>query len=127
LVGYEAPVTHPLRDADKLTPVWTGAPDFFSVGASGAAVEIDLGEQTVRMVGDQSQAGNQVVSTPITVQTDRDYLFRIPLKLEEGRALLKVTGADADVDQAGAMAVFVVDMKGCQQRSNHSGELKFLL
>ena len=110
LVGYEAPVTHPLRDADKLTPVWTGAPDSFSVGASGASAEIELGEETVRMVGDQSQARNQVVSTPITVQTDRDYLFRIPLKLEEGRALLKVIGPDADVDQAGAMAVFVVDM-----------------
>jgi hypothetical protein len=109
LVGREVPISHSLRAADKLTPVWTGAPDSFSVGASGTSVAIDLGEQAVRMVGDQSQAANQVVSTPIAVQTDRDYLFRISLKLEEGRALLKVTGPDGDVDKAGALAVFVVD------------------
>ena len=110
LVGREVPVTHSLGDADKLTPVWTGAPDSFSVGASGASVEIDISGQTVRTVGDQTRYGNQIVSPPIAVQTDRDYVFRIPLKLEQGRALLKVTGPNADVDQAGAMAAFVADV-----------------
>ena len=110
LVGREAPVTYSLRNVDKLTPVWTGAPDSFSVGASGASVEIDISEQTVRTVGDQTQAGNQIVSPPIAVQTDRDYVFRFPLKLEQGTALLKVTGPNADVDQAGAMALFVADV-----------------
>jgi 4-amino-4-deoxy-L-arabinose transferase-like glycosyltransferase len=110
LVGRDAPVTHSLRNVDKLTPVWTGAPDSFSVGASGASVEIDMSEQTVRTVGEQTQYGNQIVSPPIAVQTDRDYVFRIPLKLEQGRARLKVTGPNGDVDQADAMAAFVADV-----------------
>ncbi len=64
----------------------------------------------LRIVGDETKYGNQIVSPPIPVKPDRDYVFRVPLKLEEGRALLKVTGPDPNATQQQALAASVIDL-----------------
>ena len=114
LVAAEAPVSQGLEAADKLTPVWTRAPkqllDEGSVASRNAMVELVDENRMLRMVGDESKYGNQIVSPPIAVNADRDYVFRLPLKLEEGRALLKVTGPDANATQQQALAASVIDI-----------------
>ncbi len=43
--------------------------------------------------GDESQYGNQRTGGTIDVITGADYVFRVPIRLEEGRVLVKVTDA----------------------------------
>lgn len=114
LVGAEAPVTQPLEGADNLTPVWTQAPNQLledgSVASRNAVVELVDDHRMLRIVGDETRYGSQIVSPPIAVERDRDYVFRLPLKLEEGRALLKVTGSDPNATQQQALAASVIDV-----------------
>ena len=114
LVAPAAPVSHSLKTADKLEPVWARSPAELiaegGVASSGVTAEqVDDGRM-LRIVGDETKYGNQIVSPPIPVKTDRDYIFRLPLKLEEGRALLKVTDLDPNVDQHKALAASVIDV-----------------
>jgi hypothetical protein len=113
LVAAAAPVTQPLKSADNLQPIWTHSPHELvadSVGSKGATVELVDDKRMLRIVGDETKYGNQIVSPPIAVKLDRDYLFRAPLKLEEGRALLKVTALDPNVAQHEALAASVIDL-----------------
>ena len=114
LVAAEAPVTQPLDSADNLTPVWTRAPNQLleegSVSSKNAVVGLVDEKRMLRIVGDETKYGGQIVSPPIPVKPDRDYVFRLPLKLEEGRALLKVTGRDPNASQQQALAASVIDV-----------------
>ncbi|MGI8735068.1 MAG: ArnT family glycosyltransferase [Pyrinomonadaceae bacterium] len=114
LVSREAPVSHSLDTADKLQPVWRRAPRELiadgSIASKGARVELTDDGRMLRIVGDETRYGDQIVSLPIPVQKDRDYVFRLPLKLEEGRALLKVTESDPNVAQQQAVAASVIDL-----------------
>ena len=114
LVAAEAPVTQPLDSADHLTPVWTRAPNHLleegSVSSKNAVVGLVDEKRMLGIVGDETKYGGQIVSPPIPVKPDRDYVFRLPLKLEEGRALLKVTGRDPNASQQQALAASVIDV-----------------
>ncbi|MDQ3474316.1 MAG: glycosyltransferase family 39 protein [Acidobacteriota bacterium] len=114
LVATEAPVTQRLEAADNLTPVWTRAPNQLleegSVASRNAVIELVDENRMLRLVGDETKYGSQIVSPPIAVNPDRDYVFRLPLKLEEGRALLKVTDLDPNATQQKALAASVIDI-----------------
>jgi hypothetical protein len=114
LVAAEAPVSHKLESADQLQPVWSFSPSEFLSGASiaspGTAAELVDDKRLLRIVGDDTKYGNQFVSPLISVKPDHDYVFRLPFKLEEGRALFKVTGADPNVSQQEALSAAVIDL-----------------
>ena len=113
LVAQSPPVTRPLADADKLQPVWTHSPPELiadGIGSKGMTVERVDEDRMLKIVGDETKYGNQIVSPPIPVKSDRDYLFRVPLKLEEGRVLLKVTGPDPNLALKEALATSVIDL-----------------
>ena len=114
LIAADAPVTQRLGAADNLKPVWTRAPNLLlnegGVAAKSAVVELVDENRMLRIVGDETKYDNQIVSPPIPVKPDRDYVFRVPLKLEEGRALLKVTGPDPTATQQQALAASVIDI-----------------
>ena len=113
LVASAAPVSHSLKTADTLEPIWSRSPgDLIAEGAvvtKEAKVEVDSESRMLRIVGDESKYGNQIVSPPIPVKANHDYVFRLPLKLEEGRALLKVTDLDPNSNQQQSLAANVVD------------------
>jgi hypothetical protein len=113
LVAQSAPVSRPLADADNLQPVWTHAPPELiagGIGSKGTTVELVDENRMLRIVGDETKYGNQIVSPPISVKPDCDYLFRVPLKLEEGRVLLKVTGPEPNLALKEALATSVIDL-----------------
>lgn len=120
-VAASAPVTQPFKTADNLQPIWTHSPQELiadSVGSKSMTVELSDENRMLRIVGDETKYGNQIVSPPITVAPNRDYLFRVPLKLEEGRALLKSTGLDSNVAQHEALAASVIDLVEGEAPSN---------
>lgn len=114
VVAAAAPVSQSLKAADKLEPVWARSPAELiaetGVASNGVTAEqVDEGRM-LRIVGDETKYGNQIVSLPIPVKADRDYIFRLTLKLEEGRALLKVTDLDPNVNQHQALAASIIDL-----------------
>src|SRR4030095_16462270 len=112
LVASEAPVSHLLKTADMLDPIWSRSPaDMIAEGdvvTREAKVEVDNENRMLRIVGDETKYGNQIVSPPIPVKANHDYVFHLPLKLEEGRALLKVTDLDPTSNQQPSLATNVV-------------------
>ncbi len=97
VVASESPVSHAGMDMDHMKIDWLKAPSELIAGnvASGeASVNLLDGGQKLQLKGDNTKYGNQFVTEAISVQPGKDYAFRLPLKLEEGRVLIKVTSAD---------------------------------
>ncbi len=92
----EAPVSHTL-DVANTAPAWTNSPSEFLAKAelisAGAKTALSTDAQTLRIESDATKYGVQIVSTPIAVEQDHDYLLRLPLQLEDGRVMVRVTEA----------------------------------
>jgi hypothetical protein len=61
--------------------------------SAGAKTALSTDAQTLRIESDETKYGVQIVSTPIAVERRHDYLLRLPLKLEDGRVMVRVTDA----------------------------------
>jgi Dolichyl-phosphate-mannose-protein mannosyltransferase len=97
VVAGESPVTHVYDNTATLQPVWTKASreligDGSDVSKPTTLTIVD--DQWLDIVGDETKYGNQIVSPVISVEKQKDHVFRLQFKLEEGRALIKVTNAD---------------------------------
>jgi hypothetical protein len=96
-VARESPVSHGDMDMDHMKTDWIKAPSELIAGnvASGeASVNLLRSGQELKLTGDNTKYGNQIVTEIISVQPGKDYAFRLPLKLEEGRLLIKVMSTD---------------------------------
>jgi Dolichyl-phosphate-mannose-protein mannosyltransferase len=68
-----------------------------------------------RIKGDERKYGTQRASEVITVREGNDYVFQVPLKLEEGRIQVKVTNESEDKVLAAAGVVVVEGISAQQQ------------
>lgn len=101
----ESPVSHPL-DTSKL-PVWQNPPVELMSGERSASATFNLVDDTwLRISSDQQGYGNQLTSELIRVEPSNDYVFTLPLKLEQGRVSVSVTSEDRHV----VLASLVVDV-----------------
>ncbi len=106
LVTPESPVSHGYDKTDRLQPVWAQTPtELVRAGVASPKATLTIlndgnpqpgsppgvVRQWLRIAGDETKYGDQLVSGAIAVERNKDYLFHVPVKLEEGRALLKVT------------------------------------
>jgi hypothetical protein len=109
VVARESPVSHVDMDMDYMKTDWLKSPSELIAGnvASGEASAnlLDSG-QKLQLTGDNTKYGNQIVMEAISVQPGKDYAFRLPLKLEEGRVLIKIT----DRDQSRILASVGIDV-----------------
>jgi dolichyl-phosphate-mannose-protein mannosyltransferase len=98
VVSSDAPVSHVYESTDQIQPVWSSAPAELiaagNIASQRAAANLVDNGQRLRLVADETKYGGQIVSGSIAVKKHTDYLFRLPLKLEEGRALIKITNED---------------------------------
>ena len=97
-VSTAVPVAHaPVVSGD--TPlVWAISPVELSAAAVSprAVATLAANGQTLRLAGDDSKWGDQLVSPPTIVRGGMDYLIEVPLKLEQGRVLVQVKVAGRD-------------------------------
>ncbi|MDD5544605.1 MAG: glycosyltransferase family 39 protein [Acidobacteriia bacterium] len=104
IVSPDPPVTHSLEMRDRVQPVWSNSPtELITYGrlASGQTeASLTMDGQVLRVMGDGSKYGNQIISRPIAVQKNTDYLFRLPIKLEQGRMIVKVAGEGQTISMA---------------------------
>ena len=97
VVARESPVSHVDMDMDHMKTDWLKAPSELiagNVASAEASVKLLDSGQKLQLTGDNTKYGNQIVTEIIPVQPGKDYAFRLPLKLEEGRLLIKVTSTD---------------------------------
>jgi hypothetical protein len=109
VVARESPVSHVDMDMDYMKTDWLKSPSELIAGnvASGeASVNLLDSGQKLQLTGDNTKYGNQIVTEAISVQPGKDYAFRLPLKLEEGRVLIKIT----DRDQSRILASVGIDV-----------------
>jgi hypothetical protein len=99
ITNAEAPVSHAL-DVTNTAPMWTNSPAelIAHAGFVSAAAKAMLSSDTqkLRIEGDETKYGVQILSTPIAVENHHDYLLRLPLRLEDGRVMVRVTDAKQD-------------------------------
>ncbi|HVS83653.1 MAG TPA: glycosyltransferase family 39 protein [Pyrinomonadaceae bacterium] len=99
ITATEAPVSHALEVTDT-APAWTNSPSelLANAGFVSAAAKAALSgdAQKLRIESDETKYGVQLVSTPIALEKHHDYLLRLPLKLEDGRVMVRVTDAKLD-------------------------------
>jgi hypothetical protein len=113
IVSVEPTVTHSLENLDQAESAWSRSPadlvtDLPSVSMQ-ASSSLAENKQSLTIVGDDSESEKQFASAPIGVQKKSDYVLRVPVKLEQGRMIIKVESADGRRTLASATIPDTVD------------------
>jgi len=93
LVSTEPPVNHSLEGTDKLEPIWTGWAEELlkSAVVSPRASAISLPDGVILVLtGDSEKYGEQLLTAPIPVKQNSDYVLTVPIKIERGRIRISV-------------------------------------
>lgn len=121
IVHPDSPVSHSLESVNNMQLVWATSPgELINRGSLSPQVETSLeaGGEMLRVIGDSSKYGAQVISTPIAVVPHNDYVLRAPFKLEQGRAIVRITGIDETDELASTDVEFVEGVPGAEQAFN---------
>jgi hypothetical protein len=93
VLARESPLSHPFDSATPGRRVWQRAGANLisetTIRSAGASFTI-IDDQWLRVIGDDTKYDTQFDSGEISLEKYRDYVFRLPLKLAEGRVLIKV-------------------------------------
>src|SRR5260370_9510286 len=93
LVSTEPPVSHSLEGTDKLELIWTGWAEELlkSAVVSPRASAISLPDGVILVLtGDSEKYGEQLLTAPIPVKQNSDYVLTVPIKIERGRIRISV-------------------------------------
>jgi hypothetical protein len=93
LVSTEPPVSHSLDALKRLQPVGTRVPsDLLASGLLSQNAIAFPGPEDGALVlkGNAEKFGEQLVSGSLTVKRDNDYVFTVPIKIEQGRMRISV-------------------------------------
>jgi hypothetical protein len=99
LISKEPPVTYSLELTQDAAPVWSNTPgDLLATGTivftqEAASVGLMTDEAALYLTGDDSKYGDQLISAPITIKGNTDYLITIPVRTKQGRMFIKVESA----------------------------------
>lgn len=98
LVSTNPPVNRSLTLADSAEPVWAQRPaDLLTTGtvlSPQATAIASTDGQSLIVTGDDSAYGKQFAASPVLVQKKMEYLWRLPIKLEQGRIKVGVESAE---------------------------------
>lgn len=98
LISAVPPVTHSLALAETIEPVWAQTPaDLITTGtvlSQKVTAIVSADNQALIINGDDSRYGKQFATAPVQAKMNTDYLWRLPVKLEQGRIQIGVESAD---------------------------------
>ncbi|MGB8508134.1 MAG: glycosyltransferase family 39 protein [Pyrinomonadaceae bacterium] len=98
------PVAELTQTVDSLQPAFTYPPaKMISTSVIGAKTRVRLEDAgtSLNITGDFFPLwGDHLVSEPVRVKPDTTYVFRVPVKLETGRAIFSVMSADLGTELA---------------------------
>jgi hypothetical protein len=95
LVSTEPPVSHSPGATDRLDAIWTSRAEELLRGAAvspqASATSSPDGVILV-LTSDNEKYGEQLLSPPIKVKQNNDYIFTLPVKIERGRMRISLKG-----------------------------------
>jgi dolichyl-phosphate-mannose-protein mannosyltransferase len=116
LISTGPPVTHDLN-VDETKRVWVGRPAELLAQAVDKSPDArflistdlpaDAGgadkSETLQIISDTSKYGVQLKTAPVTIKSHHDYLFKVPVIVEEGRMTVDVAGTQTGRAYASAV------------------------
>lgn len=100
LVSTEPPVSHPLEMVDRLQPVGTTVPsDLLAQGLLSPQAKAYPAPEDgmILLAGNTERYGEQFLSAPVPVNQNIDYVFTVPIKIEQGRMKISVRDSSGEV------------------------------
>ena len=100
LVSTEPPVSHSLDTIDRLQPVGTRLPsDLLAHGQLAPQADAFPAPEdgTIVLTGNGEKYGEQLSSATVSVRQNNDYVFTVPIKIEQGRMRLSVKDSSGRV------------------------------
>jgi hypothetical protein len=97
LVSTDPPVSHSLNAIDNLQPVWVRTPNELltsSTMSPHSVAALALDGQSLVVKGDDSKYGDQFLSAPVSLKKHTDYVFIMPIKIEQGRMKISVKNSE---------------------------------
>jgi hypothetical protein len=98
-------VGHSLTITDETKPEWVSTPqDLLAQGlVASNSVKVSLvpDGSSLHIEGDESK--NQLISQPILIKGQTDYLLRLPVRIEQGRMMISVEGVGDNHQYASAI------------------------
>jgi hypothetical protein len=123
IVSAEPPVTNLLAVAETSQPIWWQGPaDLVMTGtviSPGATALVSTDGQTLIIRGDNSSYGKQFATAPVQLKKNVDYLWRLPIKLEQGRIKLVVESADEKTSSAATIVDTLEGKSALEQPPQH--------
>jgi hypothetical protein len=96
LVSINPAVTYPLHLVDQSSIVSTTAPaNLLAMGSAGSAkikTSLSPDGQILSITGDDSSYGTQFIFPPTNVRAHREYVFKLPIRIVQGR--MKIAAID---------------------------------
>jgi hypothetical protein len=127
LVSADPPVTHSTAVADETRPAWAISPqDLLATGTvESKSVEVSLTPdgRMLHIKGDGSR--NQLVSAPVSIEGQADYVLKLPVRIEQGRVIVSVVGVASGHQYASAI-VEIQDWKTTAEQPLNLIELPFV-
>jgi hypothetical protein len=116
-VSPNPPVTHSLDLVERLRPVLSqSAGELIASGrvmSSRGTTSISPDGQLFRLHCDDTKYGKQFGSAQVPVQAQRDYLFKVPFQLEQGRMMISVENEEQLV-----LASTIIDLDEARSPAN---------
>jgi hypothetical protein len=129
LIAADPPVTHSLTVAETAQPAWMKSPEELittgTVLSPNARSIVSTDRQALIITGDDSKYGNQFATGPVAVERDTDYLWRLPIKLEQGRIRVGVESTDQK-SFFGATVVDTLEGKSPPEQPIQAVEIPFV-
>ncbi len=129
LVSAAPPISHSLTINDERQPVWSNSPAELIASSAPRSTQTEVtlasDSQTLRITGDDSKYGDQIVSAPIAVEKNFDYLLTLLVKLEQGRMALKIISVDGRTVLASTI-IEIVEGKTPQDQPLQAVQIAFV-
>ncbi len=126
LVAAHPPVTRSLAIAENIDPLWAQSPAQLATtgalpGPPASAIVSTDGHQLIVM-GNESDYGKQFAAAPVQLEKHVEYLWRLPVKLEQGRIRVGVVNTRQDEWET-ATIIDTVEGKSPQEQPVQNVEL----
>ncbi|HEX8922539.1 MAG TPA: glycosyltransferase family 39 protein, partial [Pyrinomonadaceae bacterium] len=105
LISPDPPVMHTLSAESETTPAWVSSPEHLlaqgTIESNTVKVSLASDGSMLHMQGDESK--RQLLSPPIPIEEQADYLLKLPVRIEQGRMMISVEAVGNSYQYASAI------------------------